>query len=137
MSEREELNRPVIAEFRANAGVVGGQFDGVKMLLLTCQGARTGQSRTIPLSYLADGDTFVVFAANGGRDNDPAWLLNLLAHPKAVIEVDTRTLDVVASVVTGPERDRLWQAEVERLPWFAGFQQRTARPISVVLLTPR
>jgi deazaflavin-dependent oxidoreductase (nitroreductase family) len=137
VSDREELNRPVIKEFRANAGVLGGRFAGVRMLLLTCRGARTGQPRILPLSYLPDGETFVVFGANGGRDAAPAWLTNLNRTPQATIEVDTRTIDVVASIVTGAERDRLWQAQVTELPWFAGFQQATERPIPVVALTPR
>lgn len=136
VSEREELNRPVIEEFRAGAGVVGGQFAGVRMLLLTCRGARTGQPRTLPLAYLPDGERFVVFAANGGRDADPAWLVNLIAAPSAVVEVGTRTVDVVAAVATGPERDRLWQAQLAEQPWFAGFQEKTSRPISVVVLSP-
>jgi len=137
MSAREELNRPVIEEFRANAGVLGGQFAGVRMLLLTTRGARTGQPRTVPLTYLQDGETFVVCGANGGRDTNPAWLTNLATTPEAVIEVDTRTIPVTASIVTGPERDRLWQAHVAQLSWFDGFQQATSRPIPVVALDPR
>jgi deazaflavin-dependent oxidoreductase (nitroreductase family) len=136
MSAREELNRPVIEEFRANAGVLGGQFAGVPMLLLTTRGARTGQPRTVPLAYVKDGQRFVVCGANGGRDTNPAWLANLAAAPEAVIEVDTRTIQVVASIVTGAERDRLWQAQVAQLSWFDGFQQATARPIPVVALDP-
>jgi deazaflavin-dependent oxidoreductase (nitroreductase family) len=137
MTEREELNRPVIEEFRAAGGVVGGQFAGTRMLLLTCRGARTGRERTLPLAYLPDGENLVVFAANGGRDTDPAWMVNLRATPEAVVEVGTRTIEVSADIVEGSECERLLQAGLSEMPWFAGVQARTARPIPVVVLSPR
>ena len=46
MSERDEWNRKIIDEFRSNAGVVGGQFEGVSILLLHHRGARTGTDST-------------------------------------------------------------------------------------------
>ena len=45
-----EFNRAIIAEFRANGGKVGGQFEGAPMVLLTTIGARSGQLRTTPLA---------------------------------------------------------------------------------------
>lgn len=37
---------------------------------------RTGQRRTTSVQHLADGDTFVVVAANAGAARPPAWYLN-------------------------------------------------------------
>ena len=56
----------VIAEFRANGGQVGGYFAAIPLLLLTTTGATSGQPRTAPLSYLADGERYIVLAAAGG-----------------------------------------------------------------------
>ena len=46
MSEFDEMNREVLAEFRANAGVVntaaGGYFKGKPVLVLHTTGAKTG-----------------------------------------------------------------------------------------------
>ncbi|MGH3861324.1 nitroreductase/quinone reductase family protein [Actinokineospora sp.] len=42
------FNQRVIDEFRANAGQVGGQFEGSRLLLLTTTGARSGARHTNP-----------------------------------------------------------------------------------------
>ena len=46
----------VVAEFRARGGKVGGYHADMQLLLLTTTGARTGQRRAVPLTYLPDGD---------------------------------------------------------------------------------
>lgn len=69
MPELDMNNRrkqQVIAEFRASGGKVGGYFADIPLLLLTSTGAQSGQPRTSALSYLADGERYVVFAAAGG-----------------------------------------------------------------------
>ncbi len=45
----------VVAEFRAHGGEVGGYHASMQLLLLTTTGARTGQRRAVPLTYLPDG----------------------------------------------------------------------------------
>jgi deazaflavin-dependent oxidoreductase (nitroreductase family) len=135
MADRRQLSGRVVEEFRANGGVVGGDFAGIPLLLLTTTGARTGQPRTWPLAYAADGDRLVVFAANGGRPTAPAWLHNLRAHPRATVEVGTETVEVTASVVEdGAERRRLWELGAAAAPVLAALQARTDRPFPVVVL---
>jgi deazaflavin-dependent oxidoreductase (nitroreductase family) len=130
--ERIAANAAVIAEFRANKGEVRG-FEATPILLLTTTGATTGAARVSPVSYLDDGDHWVVFAANGGRDHDPAWYRNLLADPRATVEVGDATVPVVARVSAGPERERLWDAGVAAMPQFDQFV-RADRVIPVVVL---
>ena len=134
MSERLKRNQLVIDEFRSAGGVVGGDFEGVPLLLLTTVGARSGQPRTMPMTYLRDGDRLVVFAANGGRENHPGWYHNLLSNPAARVEVSTETYDVPATEVVGAERERLWAQQLQHTPYFAGFQERAGRPIPVISL---
>lgn len=43
-----DFNQPIIDEFRANNGRVGGMFEGARLLLLTTTGARTGAPHTTP-----------------------------------------------------------------------------------------
>jgi len=135
-SERLRLNQTVIDEFRSNGGVVGGDFAGVPLLLLTTTGARSGEPRVMPVTYLADGGRLVVFGANGGRPNHPGWYHNLLARPTARVEVGTEGFPVTAAVAEGAEHDRLWSLQLARTPYFADFQERAAgRRIPVVVLT--
>ena len=42
MTDRNDWNRRIIKEFRANDGKVGGNFEGVPLLLLHHDGARSG-----------------------------------------------------------------------------------------------
>ena len=133
MSDRAEHNRQVIEEFRATGGEVA-EFAGTNLLLLTHTGARSGRTYTSPLAYLRDRDRYVVFAANGGRTENPAWFHNLVAHPEAVVEVGRESFPVVATLLDGDERERVWRAQVAVAPLFADLQSRTGRPIPVVAL---
>ena len=83
----DEFNRGVIDEFRANAGRVGGMFEGFTLALLTTTGARTGIRRTAPLAYFElNGMPAVVASAMGGPRH-PAWLANVRVHPRVTVEV--------------------------------------------------
>jgi len=134
MPDWNEWNNAVIAEFRANAGKVGGQFEGAPVLLLTTTGAKSGLPRTNPLMYLDDGDRLLVFASKGGAPEDPDWYRNLFANPEATVEVGTETFAAKAVVITGAERDRLYARQAERYPQFAEYQAKAARTIPVVAL---
>ncbi|MGW4805934.1 nitroreductase family deazaflavin-dependent oxidoreductase [Kitasatospora sp. NPDC004272] len=134
-SERLQRNQLVIDEFRSAGGVVGGDFAGVPLLLLTTTGARSGEPRVMPVTYLEDDGRLVVFAANGGRPDRPGWYHNLLADPAARVEVGTENFPVTASVAEGAEHDRLWALQLVRTPYFADFQERAGRRVPVVVLT--
>jgi deazaflavin-dependent oxidoreductase (nitroreductase family) len=131
-----DWNAQIIEEFHANAGRVGGMFEGMPLLLLHHTGAKSGTSRINPLAYLADGDRYAIFASKGGAPENPAWYHNLKAHPDVKIEVGAETLDVVASEASGGERGRLWHTQVERVPQFGDYETQTPRTIPVMILTP-
>jgi deazaflavin-dependent oxidoreductase (nitroreductase family) len=132
-----EFNRSIIAEFRANGGKVGGPFDGAPILLLTSTGAKSGEPRTTPVVYLPDGERMVIFASKAGAPTNPGWYHNLLAHPTATVEVGTEAVEVEASVTSGEERERLFAAQVEWMPTFADYAEKTTREIPVIALTRR
>lgn len=134
MADVNDFNRRVIDEFRANGGRVGLPFEGAPVLLLTTTGARSGERRTTPVVYLRDGERLVIFASKAGAPSHPAWYHNLLAEPRATIEVGTESREVEAVVTSGEERDELYRRQVEAFPQFAEYEQRTTRQIPVVAL---
>jgi len=137
MADPNDFNAKVIEEFRANAGRVGGMFEGMPVVLVHHRGARTGTERVNPLVYLKDGERYVVFASKGGAPTHPAWYHNLLANPRTEIEVGTETIPVEATEATGEERDRLFEEQKRAQPQFAEYEQKTGgRAIPVVVLTP-
>ena len=105
------------------------------MIVLTTTGAKSGQPRTNPLVYLADGDQLVIFASKAGAPTNPDWYHNLLAHPRVTVELGDETFHADASVVQGEERDRLFAQQVAVMPGFAEYQEKTTRTIPVVVLT--
>jgi deazaflavin-dependent oxidoreductase (nitroreductase family) len=136
MTDMNDWNAKVVEEFRANAGKVGGQFEGAPLLLLHSTGAKSGQARVNPIMYLADGDNFAVFASKAGAPTSPDWYHNLVANPRASVEIDDRTVNVVAKIADGGTRERLWTRQKELYPGFAEYEAKTTREIPVVLLEP-
>lgn len=134
---QDDFNRRNIAEFRANHGRLGGQFEGAPVLLLHSKGARSGQERINPMMYLADGDRYLVFASAAGADHNPGWYWNLVAHPDAAIEVGHDYVEVRAVELHGAERDAKYAAQATRYPGFADYQNKTSRTIPVIALVPR
>jgi deazaflavin-dependent oxidoreductase (nitroreductase family) len=136
-TERQRLNEPIIAEFRANEGRVGGPFEGAPLLLLHTTGARSGEERVNPLVHLdLDGHVYV-FASSGGRPHHPAWFHNLLANPDVRVERGTTTYDAKAVPLDRAERDRIYAEQVRRMPGFGDYERSAApRIIPVVELVP-
>jgi deazaflavin-dependent oxidoreductase (nitroreductase family) len=122
-----DWNLKVVEEFRANAGKVGGYFEGAPMILVHHVGARTGIERVSPLVYLPDGEDMVIAATKGGAPTHPDWYHNLKANPHITVEVGTDTFPVETTEVTGPERDELWRRLVELRPGFAEYEKKTDR----------
>ena len=133
--ERNDWNRKVIDEFRANEGRVGGMFAGMPLLLLHHVGAKTGTERVNPVAYQRLGDGSVaVFASKGGSPTNPDWFHNLVANPDVEVEVGTDRYPAKARVATGEERERIWSAQKEAFPQFAEYEEKTSREIPVVVI---
>lgn len=135
--DRSARNAVVIDEFRANAGKIGGQYEGAPVLLLHTVGARTGRERVTPLMYQDLGSgAFAVFASKGGAPSHPDWYHNLVAHPDVTVEVGTEVHSRRARTATGVERRRIWARQKVDLPGIDDVQARTDRTIPVVVLEP-
>lgn len=130
----QDFNKKIIDEFRANQGRVGGQFNGMPLLLLTTKGAKSGLSRTNPLAYLHDGDRYVIIASFAGAPKNPPWYHNLVAHPNVRVEVGGQSFDARAEVVKEPERSALYQKVEAKMPVFSEYKRKTQRSIPVIAL---
>lgn len=131
-----DWNDKIIEEFRANGGVVGGPFEGAQLLLLHTVGAKTGAERVNPMMYQAIPGGYAVFASKGGAPVNPDWYHNVLAHPKVTAEIGTESVELLARVAEGDEREQIWGAQKAAVPQFAGYEQKTARQIPVIILKP-
>jgi F420H(2)-dependent quinone reductase len=107
------------------------------MLRLRTVGRRTGQERIAILGYLEDGPNLVTTAMNGWADPEPAWWLNLLAHPDASVDLaDGRRL-VRGRAANDDERPRLWARWSVYNKKRDAYAARRSRPTQVVILEPR
>jgi deazaflavin-dependent oxidoreductase (nitroreductase family) len=134
MADMNEFNRRVIEEFHANGGKVGGQFAGAPMLLLTTKGAKSGRSYTTPLVHTRDGDRIVIIASKAGAPKSPDWYHNLVANPVVTVEIGTEKFQARAAITSGAERERLYNAQAQRMPIFNEYRQKTTRQIPVITL---
>ena len=113
-----------------------GRVAGMPVLLLTTTGRKSGKPRTTPLTFFRDGNDLVVIASNGGSDRAPGWWLNLQHDPRAVVGIGGEELNVTARAAPPEQRERLWVEITATYSGYAKYQQKTARQIPVVLLTP-
>jgi F420H(2)-dependent quinone reductase len=86
----------------------GTTSDQWGILRLRTVGRRTGTERVAILGYFEEGRDLVTMAMNGWGDPEPAWWLNLQAHPDATVELVDGTRRVRARAAVGDERSRLW-----------------------------
>lgn len=135
MSDPNNWNENVINEFRANAGKVGGPFEGMTLLLLHTIGAKSGEERVNPVACVADGESLVIIASKGGAPTNPDWYYNILAEPLVTVEVGTEKFKAKAVPAPEPDRTRLFNRMVEKAPGFADYQKKTTRVIPVIVLT--
>jgi F420H(2)-dependent quinone reductase len=128
------LNIPL---YRLSGGRLMGKINQAPVLLLTTTGRKSGQHRTAPVVYLADGDNLVVIGSNAGHGRTPAWSLNLEANPEAEVEVGRERRPVRARIAEGDERADLWRKHNEQYSGFDEYEARTDRDIALFVLEPR
>ncbi|MEN3358848.1 MAG: hypothetical protein V7637_2830 [Mycobacteriales bacterium] len=133
------MNDEIIESFRNNAGVVGGPFEGKRLVLLHHTGRRTGQERVTPLVAASDGDSYLVCGSLGGGPEDPLWVANVEEGPgQTTIEVGDRTVPAKTTVIrpTEPEWERLYGIWKTYWPDAAQYETRTTRKFPIVRLDP-
>lgn len=130
-----------VRRYQETDGEVGYEWNGATCLLLTTTGRRSGLPRTLPLIFATDGDRLVLVASHGGAPVHPAWYRNLMADPRAEVQVKGERWAVTARTAEGGERARLWALMTVDWPNYDEYTTRTDRVIPVVVLerdhTPR
>ena len=107
-------------------------------LRLTTRGRRSGEPRSVILGYYEDGPNLVSMAMNGWGAAEPAWWLNLQAHPDAVVELAGGVRrEVFGRAAVSKERERLWQRWRELDKNLDGYAARRPKETAVVVLEPR
>jgi len=117
-----------------------GRGPGFNALVLTTIGRKTGVTRETPVGWFPGADgSYLIVASAAGAPNNPAWFLNLAAHPDQVqIEIgDGRKTPVTAQQLHGAERDDAWRQITTTAPRFAGYESKTDRQMPVIRLVPK
>jgi deazaflavin-dependent oxidoreductase (nitroreductase family) len=125
------FNEGIADEFRANAGKVGGPFEGNELLLLTTTGVKSGEPRVAPLSVRRIDGKLVIIAGYGGADVDPAWVHNLRANPRAHVEIGADSFGVVARELGAAEREEIIPKINATTSAFAEYQAKVSRVIPI------
>jgi deazaflavin-dependent oxidoreductase (nitroreductase family) len=140
------LVRTIWILHRAAYSLTGGRF-GLRrptstkwgMLRLRSVGRRSGKERVAILGYIEDGPNLVTPAMNGWADPEPAWWLNLQAHPGATVELPDGSRQVKARAAVGEERERLWGRLVGlgTSAYTDASAATRSRETAIVILEPR
>ena len=126
------------AIFNASKGRIFGKAFGMPVVELVTTGRMSGKERSTMLAVpIADGDRLVLVASFGGDDRHPAWYLNLKANPEVRATTAGSTRTMIARIATEEERARLWPRITSVFDGYARYQERTERPIPVVILEPK
>ena len=130
------FNDQIIDEFRANGGVTA--MFGSDLVLLHTVGAKSGEPRIHPVTSLRDGEDWLVIASAAGSPKHPAWYFNLVAEPRISIETVGGDVDVLATQLSGAEREAAWQGFVARSAAFDEYTTRAeGREFPIVRLSRR
>lgn len=122
-----------IAEYLQD-GDKGHDKMGTPALLLTTTGKKSGEPLLLPLFYGEDNGNYVVVASKGGAPEHPAWYTNLVANPEVEVQVRNEKFPAIARTATEDEKPALWEKMAVIWPPYNEYQQKTERPIPVVIL---
>ena len=125
--------------YRVTGGRVGlrrAKVNRYGMMRLTTTGRRTGQERSVILGFFEDGPNLVTMAMNGWADGEPAWWLNVQAHPETSVDLVDGRRSVRGRAAEGEERSRLWARWREIDANLDAFAALRSAETAVVILEP-
>jgi deazaflavin-dependent oxidoreductase (nitroreductase family) len=126
-----------VESYRETGGEYGHLWRGAPTLLLTTKGAKSGKERTMALIYGRSGDDYLLVASNGGATDHPQWFKNLTKDPEVELQVRDEVFPARARVATEDEEPAMWQEMTSHWPAYDRYQEKTDRPIPVVVLERR
>ena len=124
--------------------ITGGRFglrrpsdEKYGMMRLTTIGRRTSQERSVIVAYYEDGPNVVTMAMNGWGAAEPAWWLNMQAHPDVEVVLPDGPRSVTGRIADADERPRLWDRWRALDDSLDAFADRRPTETAVVILEPR
>ena len=122
--------------FESTNGQQGGEMRGMKIVVVTSVGAKSGKLRKTPLMRVEHDGEYAAVASLGGAPQHPVWYYNLKANPHVELQDGSVTKDYIAREVTGDEKSIWWERAVAAYPDYADYQKKTSREIPVFVLSP-
>ena len=123
--------------FRMSNGRLMGRAAGLRTLLLTVAGRRTGVEHSTLVAYFEDDGRYVVTGSGGGSATEPQWFRNLRHADRAVVQIGPTRAEVAVVVADAAAHPILWERLVALSPGFAKYQAKVERQIPIATLTPR
>jgi deazaflavin-dependent oxidoreductase (nitroreductase family) len=124
-------HRRIYGRFGGRLGTFIGSFP---VLMLTTTGRHSGEARRVALFFVDLDDGVGVIGSFAGESRDPAWVLNLRAHPRASVQIGRDVFPVEAREVWGTDRDRIAAMFEERDRAYTTYRERTSRTLPVFVL---
>ncbi len=131
------IHRAVYSVSGGRRGLRRPAYDDWGMLRLRTVGRRSGEERVAILGYFEDGADLVTMAMNGWGDPEPAWWLNLQAHPDVTVDLPGGSRAVRGRAASAEERPRLWARWAHYDKGLDAYAARRSRETAVVILSPR
>jgi deazaflavin-dependent oxidoreductase (nitroreductase family) len=126
--------------YQRSNGRLGAKGGGMKQLLLTAVGRKSGVAHTVCLPYwLDDGGRRIVVASFSGAPKHPAWYHNVAdrsANPTVTVQDGGDRFEALAEILDGEEYTEVWAALTSDRPYYDDYQAKTSRRIPLVRLVP-
>jgi deazaflavin-dependent oxidoreductase (nitroreductase family) len=123
-----------VEKYQETDGTEGHDWNNTTILLLTTKGRKSGKSYTTPLIYQRFGDDYLVVASKGGDADHPEWYKNLVTNPDVEVQVKGDRFKARARTAGEAEKPEMWRVMTATWPAYDEYQQKTQRPIPVVVL---
>lgn len=131
-----EWVRDQVATIEGSGGTEGMALQGMRVVVLTMRGAKSGKIRKAPVMRVEHDGQYAAVASKGGSPEHPGWYHNLTADPRVELRDGTEVLAMVAREVHGAERAAWWERAVVVFSLYADYERKTDREIPVFVLEP-
>ncbi|BBY35717.1 nitroreductase [Mycolicibacter minnesotensis] len=131
-----DWSRENAEQYMASGGTEGTELKGMRVVLLTTVGAKTGKLRKTPLMRVEHDGQYAIVASLGGAPKNPVWYHNVVKNPRVELQDGPVAGDYDAREVSGDEKAQWWERAVAAYPDYADYQEKTDREIPVFVLTP-
>ena len=122
--------------YEASGGRIGSGHGGLRFLILTTTGVKSGKKRRVPLAAVPFGDGYLVVASFGGSSTDPFWLINIRHDPFVDVRVGRIVTRAKASIIESSDYmyKEMWAKAVSVYNGFNEYKKATTRNIPIVVL---